>query len=189
MADSRGASIIPGVRKLALIPCTLICAALAVALAAGTAGAAAPTGTLSVEQGKGAVTVEIRGTVIGRLGNGSVRITDQTPRDRHVPVVAGRRLTVTRVGPKTVLYKGNSLRFRMHGSSKIVVKGNGISLSAVGRGFVTLDGDRKLPEDNAGFYSLDGVDCSYDIALCVPLPDLPERYAIGPTPEQRGAIR
>lgn len=175
-------------RKLALIPSTL---AVAAALA-GTAGAAAPTGTLSVERGKGAVTLELKGSVLGRLGNGTVRITDQTPRDRFVPVVAGRRLTVTRVGPKTYVYKGQGLRFRMlGGSSKIVVKGNGISISAVGRGFVTLDADRKLPEDDAGFYSLDGVDCSYDVTLCVPFPDLPERHPIAPVqqPEPRGASR
>jgi hypothetical protein len=175
-------------RKLALMP-----AALAVAAAlAGTAGAAAPTGTLSVEQGKGAVTLELRGSVLGRLANGTIRVTDQTPRDRFVPVVAGRKLTVTRVGRKTVVYKGQSLRFRMlGGSSKIVVKGNGISISAVGRGFVTLDANRTLPEDDAGFYSLDGVDCSYEVTLCVPLPDLPERYPIAPTqePEPRGTTR
>jgi hypothetical protein len=178
-------------RKLALIPSAVLTGImLAGALLAGTAGAAPPTGTLSVEQGKGAVMLELKGSVLGRLANGTVRVTDHTPRDRFVPVVAGRRLTVIRVGPKTVLYKGRSLRFRMlGGSSKLVVKGTGISVSAVGRGFVTLDGDRELPEDNAGFYSLDGVDCSDDIALCVPLPDLPERYAIGSPPEPRGSVR
>ena len=187
MADSRRASIIPGVRKLAL----LACAAIAAAAIAGTAGAAATNGTLSVEQGKGTVTIEIRGSVLGRLANGTVRVTDLTPRDRFYPVVLGRKLIITRSGPKTITYKGQSLRFRMLGGrSKIVVKGSGISVSAVGRGFVTLDGDRRFPDDDAGFYSLDGTDCSYDVALCTPLPDLPERYVIGPppaTPASRGS--
>jgi hypothetical protein len=175
------------VRKLAL----LACAATAAATIAGTAGAAAPNGRLSVEQGKGTITVEIRGSVLGRLDRGTIRVTDQTPRDRFVPVVAGRRLTVTRSGVRTLTYRGQSLRFRMlGGKSKIVVKGSGISMSAVGRGFVTLDGDRKLPEDDAGYYSLEGVDCSWEITLCLPLPDLPERHVIGPPaklPEPRGS--
>jgi hypothetical protein len=175
-------------RKLALIPSTL---AVAAALA-GTAGAAAPTGTLSVEQGKGVVTLELKGNVLGRLANGTVRVTDQTPRDRFVPVVAGRKLTVTRAGPRTYVYKGVGLRFRMlGGTSKIVVKGSGISISAVGRGYVTLDAERKLPEDDAGFYSLDGADCAYEVELCVPLPDLAERHPIAPVqqPDPRDARR
>lgn len=183
-ADSRSARIIPGVRKLALLPCAAIAA---IAVGAST-GAAAPTGTLSVDQGKGVVTIEIRGSVIGVLQKGTVRITDQSPRDRFVPVVAGRRLTVTRAGPRTLLYKGQALRFRMlGGSSRIVVKGNGMSVSAVGRGYVTLDGDRRFPEDVAGYYSLDGTNCTLDVTLCTPLPDFPERHAIGPQPVSRSS--
>lgn len=168
---------------------SLILAALAGAAAVGTAGAAAPkVGTLSVEQGKGQVIVEIRGNVLGRLASGTVRIVDQTPKDRFVPLVGGRRLTVTRLGPKTTLYKGKDLRFRMlGGSSKIVVKGSGIAVSAVGRGTVTLDGDRRLPEDNAGVYSLDGIDCGLDVTACTPFPDNPERYPIGPRPATGGS--
>jgi hypothetical protein len=49
---------------------------------------------------------------------------------------------------------------------------------------VTLDAERKLPEDDAGFYSLDGVDCGYEVELCVPLPDLPERHAIAPVQQR-----
>jgi hypothetical protein len=162
----------------------LALAALVGAALIGAAGAAPPkVGTLSVEQGKGQVIVEIRGNVLGRLANGTLRIVDLTPRDRFVPLVGGRRLTVTRVGPKTTVYKGKDLRFRMLGGrSKIVVKGSGISVSAVGRGWVTLDGDRRLPEDNAGVYSLDGVNCGLDVTACTPLPDTPERYPIAPPP-------
>jgi hypothetical protein len=183
-ADSRWAPIIPGVRKLALLPCVAI-AAIAVG---ASVGAAAPTGTLSVEQGKGTVTIEIRGSVLGRLDKGTVRITDLSPRDRFVPVVAGRRLTVRRTAPRTLLYKGQALRFRMlGGSSRLVVKGNGMSVSAVGRGHVTLDGDRRFPEDVAGYYSLDGTDCALDVSLCTPLPDFPERHVIGPQPVSTGS--
>lgn len=158
----------------------LAAAAVAAALVVGGAGAASPrVGTLSVEGGKGQVTVEIKGNVIGRLANGTVRVTDLTPRDRFVPYVQGRKLKITRVNAKTTLYKGQSLRFRMlGGSSKIVVKGTGISVSAVGRGWATLDADRLLPDEPAGVYSLDGIDCSVEATLCTGLPDEPERHAI-----------
>lgn len=172
----------------------LVCAVAASAALVGTAGAvgapAAPpkSGTLDVAQGKGQVTVELKGNLLGRLTSGTVRIIDHTPRDRFVPLVGGRRLTVTRIGRKTTVYKGKDLRFRMLGGSwKIVVKGNGIALSAVGRGAVTLDGDRRLPEDNAGVYSLDGLDCGLDPTLCTPLPDEPERHPIAPKPSTSGS--
>jgi hypothetical protein len=159
-----------------------VAAAVAAAVVVGSAGAAPPkVGTLSVESGKGQVTVEIKGNVIGRLANGTVRIVDLTPRDRFYPFVQGRKLKITRVNYRTTVYKGQSLRFRMlGGSSRIVVKGNGISISAVGRGYTLLDADRVAPEEDAGVYSLDGVDCSVDFAECTPLPDVLERHVIGP---------
>ena len=160
----------------------LAAAAVAAAVAVGSAGGAVPkVGTLSVESGKGQVIVEIKGNVIGRLANGTVRIVDLTPRDRFYPFVQGRKLKITRVNFRTTVYKGQSLRFRMLGGrSRIVVKGNGISVSAVGRGYTMLDADRVVAEEYAGVYSLDGVDCSVDTELCTPLPDEPERHVIGP---------
>jgi len=160
----------------------LVAAAGAAALAVGSAGGALPrVGTLSVEGGKGQVTVEIKGNVIGRVANGTVRIVDQTPRDRFVPYVQGRKLKITRINARTTLWKGQAIRFRMlGGSSKLVVKGTGISVSAVGRGFATLDADRLVPEEPAGAYSLDGTDCSVEVTLCTPLPDEPERHLISP---------
>jgi hypothetical protein len=162
----------------------LVAAAVAAALVVGGAGAASPrVGTLSVEGGKGQVSVEIKGNVIGRLANGTVRVTDLTPRDRFLPYVQGRKLKITRVNAKTTLYKGQSLRFRMLGGrSKIVVKGTGISVAAVGRGWAMLDAQRLLPDDPAGVYSLDGVDCSVEPLTCTPLPADPERFTLEPPP-------
>jgi hypothetical protein len=156
-----------------------------------SAGAASPNaGELSVERGKGAVILEIRGSVLGRLGAGTLRVTDTSPRDPFTEIVTGRKVVEERVGPRTVLYRGFGLRFRMVGGSyRIVARGSGISLSAVGRGFVTLDGDRKFPADDAGAYSLDGADCGLEPLLCFPMPDEPERYAIEPTPEESRARR
>jgi hypothetical protein len=177
-------------RKLILFACSVT----AGAVVAASAGAAEPNvGTLSVEQGKGVVALDLRGSVLGRLTNGSLRVVDQTPRDRFVPLVVGRRLTQERLGPRTVLYRGQGLRFRMVGGGfKIVIRGTGISVSAVGRGAVSLDGERRVEGEDTGVYSVDGVDCGVEPALCTPLPDEPERFVIGPPPveeDPRGAHR
>lgn len=169
-------------RKLILLACSV---AGATALA-GSAGAAEPNGgMLSVERGKGVVVIEIRGSVLGRLTSGSLRVTDNTPRDRYLALVVGRRLTQERIGLRTVLYRGQGLRFRMVGGGyRIVVRGTGIALSAVGKGFVSLDGERRVPGEDAGVYSFDGVDCGVEPALCTPLPDEPERFTLGPPPDE-----
>jgi len=173
-------------RKLALITCSLVAAAVV-----ASAGAVEPqVGALSVERGKGAVTLELRGVVLGRLSNGTLRVTDSTPNDRFTPLVVGRKLTQERIGPRTVLYRGSGLRFRMVGGGyRIVVRGTGISLSAVGRGSVILDGERTTDGD-AGVYSLeDGVDCGSEPELCVALPEEPERFDLDPPAEQRKDAR
>lgn len=173
-------------RKLVL----LVCALVVLAALAGTAGAAEPSvGMLSVERGRGTVILELRGGVLGRLGSGTLRVTDLTPRDRYTALVVGRKLSEERIGPRTVVYRGQGLRFRMLGGRyRIVIRGTGISLSAVGRGAVGLDGERRLPEDDAGVYSLDGVDCSLEPQSCSPLPDELERFPLGPPPEE-GSVR
>ena len=164
----------------------LACSVATVTALAGSAGAAEPiVGVLSVERGKGVVVIEIRGSVLGRLANGSLRVTDNTPRDRYAALVVGRRLTQERIGLRTVVYRGQGLRFRMVGGGyRIVARGTGIALSAIGRGVVSLDGERKAPEDDAGVYSFDGVDCGMEPELCTPLPDEPERFTLGPPPDE-----
>jgi hypothetical protein len=164
-------------RKLVALVCAFT------ALAASTiAGAAEPTaGTLSVERGKGVVMIDLKGSVVGRITTGSLRVTDHTPNDRYAAVVFGRKLTQERLGPRTVLYRGQGLRFRMLGGGyRMVARGSGITVSAVGRGFVVLDGDPRFPEDDAGVYSLDGTDCSVEPLSCLPLPVEPERFALEP---------
>lgn len=164
----------------------LLCALATLVATASTAGAAEPNvGTLSVERGRGLVTVDLRGSLLGRLATGSLRVTDHTPNDRYAAMVVGRRVTQERVGPKTVLYRGQGLRFRMLGGSfRVVVRGTGISLSAVGRGWVMLDADPRFAGDDAGVYSLEGVDCSLEATLCIPLPVVPERFGIEPPVER-----
>ena len=169
----------PGVmRKLILFACSIAAAAVL----GGSAGAAAPdVGVLSVEDGRGMVMLDLKGSVLGRLSTGTLRVTDHTPRDRYSALVVGRKLTQERLGPKTVLYRGQGLRFRMVGGGyRIVVRGSGISVSAVGRGVVSLDGEPRLSGEDVGVYSLeDGVDCDVERTLCTPLPDEPQRFTLG----------
>lgn len=178
-------------RTLSLLACAIVVACSL----AGIAGAVEPNaGTLSVDRGKGAVTLDIRGSVLGLLTSGSLRVVDTTPRDRFGALVVGRKLTQERLGVRTVVYRGQGLRFRMLGGGyRITVRGTGISLSAVGRGVVWLDAERKVPGEDAGVYSLDdGVDCGFDPAVCTALPDEPTRFLIEPKPEEssaRGEIR
>jgi hypothetical protein len=138
---------------------------------------------LSVAGGKGVVVVQLKGSLLGRLDHGSVTVTDLTPNDRFAPIVTGRKLRQTRVARATVVYKGDQLRFRVVGGAfRIGIRGKGIDVSAVGRGFVSLAGDRAASGDDAGTYSIDGVDCGVEPTSCTPLPDELTRFPIGPPP-------
>ena len=168
-------------RKLAVLLCSLC----AFVVAGGGAWAGEPTsGTLSVDGGKGVVMIDFRGSALGKLATGSLRVTDQTPNDRYSALVVGKKLTQERVGPRTTLYRGQGLRFRMLGGGyKMVARGTGITLSAVGRGVVMLDGDPRFPGDDVGVYSRDGVDCSVEPTSCSALPADPERFTLEPAPQ------
>ncbi|HXG75925.1 MAG TPA: hypothetical protein VNJ53_05095 [Gaiellaceae bacterium] len=163
-----------------------LCAlALGAALAGSATAQEPPNGLLSVEGGRGVVALELRGSVLGRLGAGVLRVTDLTPRDRFGAFVVGRKLEEERIGPRTVVYRGQGLRFRMLGGGyRIVVRGSGISLSVVGRGAVVLDGEPRLLGEDVGVYSLDGADCGLEPERCAPLPDLPQRFQLGLRPEE-----
>lgn len=165
-------------RSLVLLACSLV---TAVAAAAAAGAVRQDAGMLSIERARGTVIVEIRGNVLGRLASGTLRVTDTTPRDRFEPFVVGRRLTEETISPTTVVYRGVGIRFRMvGGGSRIVVRGGGISISAVGRGFVVLDADRRLSTEDAGVYSLEGVDCQVEPESCLPLPETATRFVLAP---------
>jgi hypothetical protein len=165
-------------RKLLVV----LCALTALLSVTAFALASEPTaGTLSVDDGKGLVMIELRGSVLGRIGNGTLRVTDLTPNDRYVPLVTGRKLKEERLGPRAVLYRGQGLRFRLVGGGyRLVARGSGMAVSAVGRGWVVLDGDPKFFGDEAGIYSFDGVDCSVEPLSCTPLPTEPQRFLLEP---------
>jgi len=170
-------------RTLISLGCLATVSAVLVSVAAG---ADPDVGELSVERGKGIVTIELRGSVLGRLANGAITITDRTPGDPYLANVTGRRIVVQRrLGPSKVYIRGQGLRYRMVGGSfRIVIRGSGISVSAVGRGTVTLDGEPRFLDDDVGVYSLDGADCSIEPLSCVPVPDEPIRLKLGKAPDE-----
>lgn len=170
--------------RLLVFLCAIAILASLVGTAAGASGPVPPgtAGTLSVEGGKGVVTVELRGVTLGVLASGVLRVTDLTPHDRFVPTVKGRKLTQLRLGPRTVLYRGQGLRFSMLGGGyRFVARGSGVALSGVGWGWVTLTGVPKFVGDDVGVYSIDGVDCADQPESCTPLPETPLKIKLGTT--------
>jgi hypothetical protein len=132
-------------------------AVLAVAVPLGTA-AARPAGSLSVEDGRGTVTLRGKGIVIGRLERGEVQIVDLSPLDQWSPRLNG----VPR--GRTVWMRGKDVNFYVPGGRyRITVSGTGFSISARGQGTATLDGMADLTGATGTFAVGDGAPA--------PLPD------------------
>lgn len=154
---------------------------------AGLSGVSAGDGTLSVENGRGQVTVQARGGIIGRLDRGSVTIFDLTPQDDNVPVVTGDDQPIQLVGENGIRYRGAGVRFRVIGGGfRVVIQGRGIDLSVVGKGAGFIEGESLEP----GVYSLDGADCRRAPASCNALPQPGIRFKLGgPERAEKNAIR
>jgi hypothetical protein len=160
-------------RKTLLLLCALLALGLPV-VATGSLRAA--DGTLSVEDGRGMVTVRARGGLIGRLERGTVTIFDLTPRDANVPVVSGDDRPVLAIGANGLRYRGSGIRFRaLGGNFRVVIEGRGIHVSVVGRGEGFLEGDVFDP----GLYSLEGADCRKTPESCELLPVPGIRFKLG----------
>jgi hypothetical protein len=113
-------------------------------------------GSLSVRAGRGEIVLQVRGAVIGRMASGKLTLTDNEPYDEQSPDVHGQLRTRPRqLTDAVTVYHGRQIRFRvMDGSYRLRIDGGGINLSAVGRGWVVLQGDIRY--DNPGTYSLNG---------------------------------
>ena len=150
---------------------------LAVPAAAAAVAVSTGDGELSVDSGRGKVTVDARGGVIGRFTDGKVSILDLSPEDAFNPVVFGDELPPVDLVSGARVYRGTNVRFRLVGGRyRVVVHAVGIDLSAVGNGLVWLESDgSRFP----GTYSLDGDDCQLARAKCKPLPELRTRFTLG----------
>jgi hypothetical protein len=144
-------------------------------------------GTLSVEDGRGKVTLQARGGVFGRLDRGTVTVYDTTPVDANFPVVTGADQPEAFLVDGGVRYRGTGIRFRVIGGGfKLLIQGRGIDLSVVGKGSGFIEGDTLEP----GVYSLDGADCRKNRASCEELPFPGIRFRLGaPDRPEKAAIR
>ena len=143
---------------------------LATVASANTDDKRTATGLFSVESGRGKVVLIGSGVLVGRLDSGQLEIKDLTPADRFSPRVLG----VPR--GKVVKLRGKGVGFYVPGGRyRIVVRGEGISLSARGTGIVVLDGE----PDTVGVTGMFAVDDQ----PATPLPDEPTRVPFGTLPD------
>jgi hypothetical protein len=165
----------------------VVLVALLLAPAAG-AGERPALGALSIEGGRGVITLKVEGGVLGKL-DGVVQIVDLTPRDRWSPIVNG--VTVKRA---TVQARGEGVSFRVLGGRfKIVARGENISISARGRGTAVLRADND-GLGAAGLYATDATaDCVTAPETCQAVPETGSRVVFGlpvtpaPVPERDDA--
>jgi hypothetical protein len=130
---------------------------LALALPAGVAARPSGTndGTLSVRDGRGTITIQGRGGVIGSFAKGSVLINDPVDGDGTGPIVTGDEWSNEKTDTATV-WGGKGVRFRIIGGAfKVVVRGRGINLSFVGKGNIIVNG---AGTDDDGSYATNGGD-------------------------------
>jgi hypothetical protein len=158
-------------RGLLAIATVLAVFTVPLALAADTPA----DGTMSVKRGRGTVVLKLKGTVIGRVArNGRVQVRDFRPFDANEPQLTCRP-HVRLIGFGTWLCKGRNIGFRVDkGRFNVNVRGTGISISAVGRGNVTVDG--------AGDTGVNDGLLSIDAAPYESLPDFATTYYLGTPP-------
>src|SRR4051812_45883523 len=155
-------------RRLLVLTLILSACTVPLALAAGTGS----DGTLSVKRGRGAVTLKVTGTIIGRVANGRVQVRDFKPGDGNDPQWSCKR---RRISKEVACCKVLNLGFRVEsGRFTVTVTGTGISISAVGHGQVDVDGTGDTGQS-------DGV-MSLDNAPYQSLPDFLTTYYLGPPP-------
>jgi hypothetical protein len=124
-------------RKLVLVMLVL----LAFPAAASARPAERGDGTLAVKAATGRLVVTASGTLLGRLDDGQITLTDLTPNGGDEIQVFGNDQPPKSKGNGTVVYKGADMRFRIVGGwYTAVVTGSGINLSAVGRGTIKGQG-------------------------------------------------
>jgi hypothetical protein len=160
------------VRKLALLAGLLMAVAVpSVVLAADHTSA---DGCLVVVNANAVVTVNARGTLVGRIDQGQVTITDPVAGDGTVKVTGADQIDVLTPTKKRYFSSLSGMRFRAGGKTVVRVEGVGIDLSAVGRGKATLNGgDFFLP----GTFSVDSD--SFCQESFRPVPSVPQTFTLG----------
>jgi len=142
------------------------------------AGGSQSDGTLSVKRGRGALMLRLKGTVIGRVNtNGRVQIRDFKPYDGNDALMTCKP-KAKRLSLGVTLCTGKNIVFRVDdGRFNVQVKGNGISISAVGRGWFDVDGtgetgvaDGLMSIDNTPYQSLPDAKTTFYLGTPPPQP-------------------
>jgi hypothetical protein len=158
------------VRKIAAACVPLL--ALVVLVASSQAKPAAQDdGCLVVQAGRGIVSFNANGFLLGRFDSGRVDIEDPLQGDGNVRVFGEdkkRLLTETKTR-----YIGSFIRFRASGQFKIRVEALGMELSFAGKGAATLNSGGW---SDPGHYSSDAQ--SFCESRFQPMPDLPRKITI-----------
>lgn len=141
-----------------LLLVSVLSASLLAAVAAYAARPAVEDGTLTVRDGRGTIAVRMKGSIIGRLGKGTLTVTESPDGLATVIVRGADRPPLSR--GLTTVYTGTNIRFRIAHDRRVAVKlhGKGLNFSAVGRGEGWMDGLGD-PSDGIffdGSYSLNG---------------------------------
>jgi hypothetical protein len=148
------------------------------AVPAVVTAAARTDGSLSIKRGRATIDIKLkRGTVIGSMAKGTIRIRDLGPYDDSIPQIRHCRLRYPT--STTIACTGKKITFRaVDGRFTTHLKGTGIFLSAVGRGTGTLTGAANPSFPNNGVMSIDN-------APYEQIPDFATTFTLGsgtPTP-------
>lgn len=147
---------------------------LALVLLAGSSQArpsAPDDGCLVVNAGRGIVSFNAKGFLLGRFDQGQIDIEDPLQGDGNVRVFGyekKRLLTETKTR-----YVGSFVRFRANGLFKVRVEAIEMELSLAGKGTATLTSDGFF---DAGNYSIDAQ--SFCESRFQPMPDVPRKLVI-----------
>jgi hypothetical protein len=148
-------------RRISLVVGVCLGALVFPLVATGAAGSVGD-GTLEIDSGNGAVTVQATGTVLA-VATGSIRIRDTNAKDAAKPKLVGCDGPVKNVSDTTqdpndriLSCTGTDVRITMIGGTfRMQITGTNIYASVVGQGKATLDGQDWL---DPGVYSLNGSD-------------------------------
>jgi hypothetical protein len=123
-------------RRICLI---LLVTALTAPVAALAADRALGDGSLVVSDANGTIIVQGKGLIFGHFEQGALIVLDYRPDDVTAAMtVSGAKLKAARA---SATYSGSDIRFLFpSGRYTIELIGNGIAVSAVGRGVVSVTG-------------------------------------------------
>lgn len=157
-------------RKIAAA-CVLPLALLVLVASSQARPAAQDDGCLAVQAGRGIVSFNAKGVVLGRFDQGRVDIEVPLQGDGNVRVFnVDKKLLLTETKTR---YIGMLVRFRASGQFKVRVEAQGMELSLAGKGTATLNSEGWI---DPGQYSTDAQ--SFCESHFQPMPDLPRKIVI-----------